>query len=675
MLGLLKGIKAVMMLGCCILSFFVMASEDPKKSISRINGVHIWQPDEAHRSLLDLSDLPKSIHLAPFDSDLRFRFQIDDNRLANHVYYRLTGHDHAWQSFANGITELHYAALPTGYYHLEVRFDQQDQVYVVADISIASVWPRTSAWLAVVSVLLVVGWGWLYSKKLQRACLREQLALKEREKESVDVGIQATSSLLAKLVDECQSSLILMASDYLLHQDVTPARRGFERLQALVEQLQYYSPEESNANPQIPIILRSWLLPRLDWHFRQAKLNRDTLHIVMIPDAVVTLNNELLEQCLRALISNIQVSTPTDSELSFLCMLDHVAGMLVCRIMYSSAGAKWDDESMQDFISELLLQRLAKSGGYLKYINDHDGCYGWELAVPASWRLLQGALSDCSQIVVPIASPDAPIVLIVESDPDMSHLLLAWLGDAYRLLFSASIQGALERIEHESIDLVLSSARWLPDGEPRDLLYQCKETPETSHIPFILCCANDCNLDASGLADDYLSLPLTPTMLSLRLQALLDNRQRVRAWLKDHLTFGELGETTETDKPKASTNNIDGGERQFSDELYQQSCQLLVQGTLSVEALAEQMNISSRTLQRKIQALFGINYSEYVRKIQMQLVVNELDNGSTVKMAARVAGFRDQAYLTRVFRQKFNMSPTEYRNQHLVEIEKTNVTQ
>ena len=49
----------------------------------------------------------------------------------------------------------------------------------------------------------------------------------------------------------------------------------------------------------------------------------------------------------------------------------------------------------------------------------------------------------------------------------------------------------------------------------------------------------------------------------------------------------------------------------------------------------------------------------------MQLVVEQLQQGATVKMAARIAGFNDQAYLTRVFKQTFNMSPTEYRKSHI----------
>ena len=75
--------------------------------------------------------------------------------------------------------------------------------------------------------------------------------------------------------------------------------------------------------------------------------------------------------------------------------------------------------------------------------------------------------------------------------------------------------------------------------------------------------------------------------------------------------------------------------------------------------------MSSRTLQRKIQALFGLSYSDYQRELQLQLVIDHLQRGLSIKEAAARSGFRDQAYLSRVFKQKLGVTPSEYRKQHL----------
>ena len=58
-----------------------------------------------------------------------------------------------------------------------------------------------------------------------------------------------------------------------------------------------------------------------------------------------------------------------------------------------------------------------------------------------------------------------------------------------------------------------------------------------------------------------------------------------------------------------------------------------------------------------------MSYSDYVRELQLQLVVEQLRCGASIKSAAAMAGFRDQAYLTRVFKQQFGVTPSQYKKQ------------
>lgn len=671
------GIRALAMLGFFIVSFAATADGSDAQGVAgsimqtapdRIP-IQIWQTGAGMDRQLSLKDKPKRIHMDSFDSDIGFRFQLAVAPIAIKAFYRLVGQDNDWQLLSGGMTTLSYSALPTGHYRLEVQlFTPQNKsgtVYSVANIWVAPAWGRTSGWIVLASLVVVLCWGWVSSGILPRYRNR---ALLEIGQEKSGAVAQTSPQFLMRLTEECRTSLMLIASGGELQQ-TAHVSRGFERLQGLLQQLHYFATNfatnEPYVNQQIPIILRSWLLPRLEWYCCQAESEGLTLQILMIPDAVVTLDSQLLDEWLNALVSRARIAVQSAGNLSVMCMLEHASGMLVFRVMYSGVHSPGCDlnDLQQDIAFDLLWCRLAQSGGHCQSLLNEDGKAGWELRLPSSWSLLQGISSEYQQISVPVSPSDAPQLLIVESDPDMSPLLLAWLGDEYRLLFSASVRGALERAQEETIDLILCTAHWLPDGESRELLSRVKEAAETNHIPFILCCASgspDSEASAwDGLADDYLPLPLEPRMLRLRLQALLENRQRVRAWLKEHLIFGELNETLQSEAMALPRG--EGLDRQFSDELYTRACQLLGQGAMSVETLADQMGLSSRTLQRKLQSLFGVNYSDYIRKIQMQLVVSQLQQGASVKMAARVAGFRDQAYLTRVFRQTFNMSPTEYR--------------
>ena len=107
----------------------------------------------------------------------------------------------------------------------------------------------------------------------------------------------------------------------------------------------------------------------------------------------------------------------------------------------------------------------------------------------------------------------------------------------------------------------------------------------------------------------------------------------------------------------------------FSEQLRTISCQLLRQDQMSVETLAEHLQMSPRSLQRKLHSLFGLSYTDYARELQLQLVVEQLQRGASVKEAAAATGFCDQAYLTRVFKQQFGVTPSQYKKQQHVRSE------
>lgn len=631
--------------------------------------LRVWQSDRGHEQLLHVSDHATTLRQEASISAVAFRFQLA--RTSIPVFYRMVGLQQGWQLLPAGMTHLNYPQLPAGHYRLEIKVQepqgQMSAVFPVATIWEVSPWGRTSQSIGLLALLCALG-VWLWRSGLLLRIIKGE----HPQHRSTPSGTVQTirPGFLVRLTSECRTALMLMQDNTRgTGESTLHVQRGLERLQGVLLQLDQYIAHP-HSDGRMPFILRSWLLPRLEWHRAQTESLGVTWQTLLVPDAAVTLDSQLLDDWLLVLVLKAQQALGAQGQISLMIMLDTCRQALVTRIMFrgDTAPSFPVDEALNSPELELLWHRLALAHGDCLVCQSDEMAVGWELQLPCTWSLLPGLSGDTQPLTVSVAPAEGPRLLVVESDPDMQALLLAWLGSDYRLQFSAALRGAWEHVHGDTIDLVLCTALWLPDGEPGELLCRLKRHEETQHIPFILCGASEPQKVESnawdGYADDYLVLPLNPQRLRSRLQALLENRQRLLQWLDAQRS------DPEEDGPLPDGRavlRLDGQNQPFGEILYARTRQLLAQEAMSVDKLAEQMGLSSRTLQRKLQALFGVSYSDYVRKVQMQLVLGQLQRGASVKEAARVAGFRDQAYLTRVFRQSFAMSPTEYRKRRMTE--------
>ncbi|MBD0382710.1 AraC family transcriptional regulator [Paenibacillus sedimenti] len=83
---------------------------------------------------------------------------------------------------------------------------------------------------------------------------------------------------------------------------------------------------------------------------------------------------------------------------------------------------------------------------------------------------------------------------------------------------------------------------------------------------------------------------------------------------------------------------------------------------LTLEIVAERVQISSRQLQRIFKELAGIAFSDYLQQVRLQHVCNELLQSSwTLEKIAESNGFATSNYLHYVFKKAYGMTPVQYR--------------
>ena len=81
--------------------------------------------------------------------------------------------------------------------------------------------------------------------------------------------------------------------------------------------------------------------------------------------------------------------------------------------------------------------------------------------------------------------PDAPLILIVEDNISLRAFLMQSLSETYRVEGAGNGQEALELIQNQQPDLVLSDVM-MPIMDGQELCKNLKNNIETSHIPIIL---------------------------------------------------------------------------------------------------------------------------------------------------------------------------------------------
>ena len=84
---------------------------------------------------------------------------------------------------------------------------------------------------------------------------------------------------------------------------------------------------------------------------------------------------------------------------------------------------------------------------------------------------------------------------------------------------------------------------------------------------------------------------------------------------------------------------------------------------LSLEDVAEAINVSSFYLSRLFKEVKGENYINYLTDLRMKKARELLKNPRiSIKEISSEVGFNDQNYFSRIFKNKFGMTPTEFRN-------------
>ena len=249
-------------------------------------------------------------------------------------------------------------------------------------------------------------------------------------------------------------------------------------------------------------------------------------------------------------------------------------------------------------------------------------------------------------------------ILIVEDNQDIAQYIAQHLTQA-NVLFARNGAEGLQKAKETVPDMIITDVMMPGTINGLQLCRDIRNDELLNHIPIIIISAKTTEEDRiEGLdagADAYLVKPFNSEELLVRVRKLLERQQRIR----DKMANLSVDENT----PEA---NLSAADRQFLNRIVDTTYRLMAKGNVDMETVASEMALSRNQLNRKVMALTGQNSSAYIMKLRLARAKRLLkaDINMSVGDVALKCGFDDMGYFSRVFKQSFDMTPSQYRKNY-----------
>lgn len=244
-------------------------------------------------------------------------------------------------------------------------------------------------------------------------------------------------------------------------------------------------------------------------------------------------------------------------------------------------------------------------------------------------------------------------ILIIEDNDDLKEFLKNRLEGTYEVHTANNGNEGINKAFDIVPDLIISDII-MPGLSGLKIAETLKNDLRSSHIPIILLTAKSSIEDQiegmKSQADLFISKPFNLTYLEESIVSLLKNR----TILREHYT-SELPSESRSN----TSNKLD---RKFISEFTSIIEANLSNEDFSVDDIYKGLGISKIQLYRKTKALLGFNVNDYILTVRLQKAKYLLNNEDlSISEIAYKVGFASQAYFSTVFKSKFSITPSEFK--------------
>ena len=272
--------------------------------------------------------------------------------------------------------------------------------------------------------------------------------------------------------------------------------------------------------------------------------------------------------------------------------------------------------------------------------------------------------------------PELPTLLIVEDNKELQSALKERLSSSYNVHVADNGRIGLEKCMSLFPDLIVSDVM-MPEMDGIELCRCIKNNLSVASIPLVLLTAKDTvESQIEGYesgADLYIGKPFSMKLLEVNLHRLLVQREQ---WFKCNTDVAvadnqtqehETQETVVADEMKNGEESksavYDTEEKRILTERLKKAIdENMGDPDLSPDQLAATLGVSRSKLYRELKRVDGYSLSDYVRNVRLEKAAYLLLNSNlNIQEVMSEVGFVNNSHFTKVFKQKYEMTPTDYK--------------
>lgn len=639
------------------------------------------------KSLLCTNNIILSWH----DRNLRIEFSALHyaNPTGNQYKYKLEGYDKDWVLTDATLRSASYSNLKAGTYTFKVLAANSDGVWTKAPksmiIQVLPPWWLTRWAITIYILAFILMVIFVYRIVTTRIKARQTEALHVAKARFFTEMSHEFRTPLTLIIDPLNKLITEKTDSETAQKYYSLMQRNARQLLHLINQLLDFRKLESGSMrlsaSQHDLIL---FAKNMVAAFEQMADDKDiTLYLKTNTDALPMLFDEQkLNMVMNNLLSNAIKFTPERGEINIIIIEDIENEQVIIEVADNGIGI---EKREQEKIFEAFYQTNNNTSSHKgtgiglaltkELIQLHQGsikvnseagkgtCFSICLPINTRNGHVDISVSSIKEEIVVERSyngveektnntADLPLLLVVDDNADIREYIRINLEKNYRLMLATNGAEGLE-IAFEHIPDIIISDVMMPKINGIEFCNQLKNDRRTSHIPIVLLTARQSDeAKTEGYqtgADAYLTKPFTTHMLQVRLQNLLEQRQKLR---------DRFSSTPATQWKNIAENTAD---QEFLDKVQNLVEQHLDNPEFSIDQLSLEAGMSRSQFYRKIKALTNKSGNEFITSFRMNKASEYLLNGKfNITETAYKIGYSAPNSFTRAFLKHFGVSPTQY---------------